>query len=104
MRIDRPGGGEVPLSLVATLTEKQELAELTRIDGKPAVFVEAKADSAVITPIQARRLIIGIGGSLAAPPLPHHRAYGSVHGGSTDLSCGPASQRGEADPFEDGVG
>ena len=57
MRIDRPGGGEVPLSLVATLTEKQELAELTRIDGKPAVFVEAKADAAVITPIQARRLI-----------------------------------------------
>ncbi|MCY3753212.1 MAG: efflux RND transporter permease subunit [Alphaproteobacteria bacterium] len=57
MRIDRPGGGEVPLSLVATLTEKQELAELTRIDGKPAVFVEAKADAAVITPIQARRLM-----------------------------------------------
>ena len=27
---------------------------------------------------------IGIGGSLAAPPLPHHRAYGSVHGGSLD--------------------
>ena len=25
---------------------------------------------------------IGIGGSLAAPPLPHDRAYGSVHGGS----------------------
>ena len=28
----------------------------------------------------------GIGGSLAAPPLPHHRAYGSVHGGSIELS------------------
>jgi predicted transposase YdaD len=27
----------------------------------------------------------GIGGSLAAPPLPHHRAYGSVHGGSIEL-------------------
>ena len=27
---------------------------------------------------------IGIGGGLAAPPLPHHRAYGSVHGGSPD--------------------
>jgi hypothetical protein len=27
---------------------------------------------------------IGIGGSLAAPHLPHHRAYGSVHGGSAD--------------------
>jgi hypothetical protein len=28
----------------------------------------------------------GIGGSLAAPPLPHHRAYGSVHGGSIEFS------------------
>src|SRR6266851_5541363 len=26
--------------------------------------------------------VIGIGGSLAAPPLPHHRTYGSVYGGS----------------------
>ena len=26
---------------------------------------------------------IGIGGSLATPPLPHHRTYGSVYGGST---------------------
>ena len=57
MRLERPGGGEIPLFLAATLTEKQELAELTRIDGKPAVFVEAKADAAVVTPIQARRLI-----------------------------------------------
>ena len=32
------------------------------------------------------RSAIGIGGSLTAPPLPHHRAYGSVHGGSTELS------------------
>jgi hypothetical protein len=27
---------------------------------------------------------IGIGGSLATPPLPHHRTYGSVYGGSMD--------------------
>jgi hypothetical protein len=27
---------------------------------------------------------IGIGGSLAAAPLPHHRTYGSVSGGSGD--------------------
>ena len=27
---------------------------------------------------------IGIGGSLATPPLPHHRTYGSVSGGSAD--------------------
>jgi hypothetical protein len=26
--------------------------------------------------------LIGIGGHLAMSPLPHHRAYGSVHGGS----------------------
>ena len=32
------------------------------------------------------RSAIGIGGSLTAPPLPHHRAYGSVHGGSTESS------------------
>ncbi len=27
-------------------------------------------------------ILIGIGGGLAAPPLPHHRTYGSVYGGS----------------------
>src|SRR4051794_17646646 len=27
---------------------------------------------------------IGIGGNLTAPPLPHHRTYGSVYGGSMD--------------------
>src|SRR5438270_10181553 len=27
---------------------------------------------------------LGIGGSLAPPPLPHHRTYGSVYGGSVD--------------------
>src|SRR6478735_5863761 len=32
-------------------------------------------------------LMIGIGGGLAAPPLPHHRAYGSVHGGSSDQAA-----------------
>ena len=47
---------------------------------------------------------IGIGGSLAAPPLPHHRAYGSVHGGSTDLSRGRARHGGEAVPVEEGIG
>ena len=33
------------------------------------------------------RAMIGIGGGLAAPPLPHHRAYGSVHGGSSDQAA-----------------
>ena len=50
-----PGGDEVPLSTVATLTEKRELTTLTRIDGKRAAFVEARTDAVVTTPRQARR-------------------------------------------------
>jgi hypothetical protein len=33
-----------------------------------------------------RRAQIGIGGRLAASPLPHHRTYGSVYGGSVDYA------------------
>ena len=54
-RIRRPGGGEVPLATVARVTEKRELATLTRIDGRRASRISANADVAVITPIQARR-------------------------------------------------
>ena len=56
-RIHRPGGGEVPLATVARLTEKRELAERLRIDGKQAAVVNARADASRITPIQARRLV-----------------------------------------------
>ena len=58
-RIRRVGGGEVPLSTVATLTEQRELATLTRIDGNRASLVSARADPAIITPIQARRRVDG---------------------------------------------
>ena len=51
------GGGEVPLSTVATLTEQREQATLTRIDGERAGLVSARADAAIITPIQARRIV-----------------------------------------------
>ena len=54
-RIHRPGGGEVPLSMVEELSEKREFASLTRIDGKQAAMVNANADMSVITPRQARR-------------------------------------------------
>jgi hypothetical protein len=41
---------------------------------------------------------IGIGGSLAAPPLPHHRTYGSVSGGSLDYAvAGLARERSPGD-------
>ena len=56
-RVRRPGGGEVPLSTVAELSERRELSTLTRIDGEQAARISANADPAVITPIQARRAI-----------------------------------------------
>ena len=56
-RVRRVGGGEVPLSTVATLTEQREPATLTRIDGERAGLVSARADTAIITPIQARRRV-----------------------------------------------
>ena len=56
-RILRPGGGEVPLSTVAELSERRELSTRIRIDGQQAARVSANADAAVITPIQARRAV-----------------------------------------------
>src|SRR3954464_6799528 len=48
--------------------------------------------------LEAGRLLhrpsIGIGGSLAAPPLPHHRTYGPVYGGSADYATGAAATEG----------
>ena len=69
-RIRRPGGGEVPLSTVARITEKRELATLTRIDGRQASRISANADVAVVTPIQARREVAGsvVPGLLAKYP------------------------------------
>ena len=54
---NRPAGGEIPLAMAARLTEKRELAKLTRIDGKQTALLNARADAAVITPLQARRAI-----------------------------------------------
>lgn len=69
-RIHRPGtgenraspgppasGGEVPLSSVADLSERRELAALVSIDGQQTALVSAEADPAVLTPLQARREI-----------------------------------------------
>ena len=58
-RVRRAGGGEMPLSTVASLTETREVATLTRIDGRQAALVSGRADPAVVTPIQARRQIEG---------------------------------------------
>ncbi len=56
-RIRRAGGGEVPLSVVANLSESREQATLMRIDGNQAATVEARTDAATVTPMQARRQV-----------------------------------------------
>ena len=56
-RVRRGGGGEVPLSVVADLSESREQATLMRIDGNQAATVEARADAAIVTPLQARRQV-----------------------------------------------
>ena len=56
-RIAGPGGYEIPLLTAARVTERRELATLTRIDGKQAALVNAHADLDRITPVQARRKI-----------------------------------------------
>ena len=56
-RIQRPGGGEVPLLTVAEIAERRDFAKRTRIDGNQAALVSARADTAAITPTQARTLV-----------------------------------------------
>ncbi|MYN65481.1 MAG: efflux RND transporter permease subunit [Acidobacteria bacterium] len=57
-RVRRAGGGEMPLSMAANLTESRELAALMRINGIRTATVEARTDAAVITPDQARRRVV----------------------------------------------
>ena len=67
---NRQSGGEIPLAMAARITEKRELATLMRIDGKQTALLNARADAAVITPLQARRIITTqfISGLLAKYP------------------------------------
>src|SRR5262249_1840868 len=43
---------------------------------------------------------IGIGAAVTRRPLPHHRAYGSVHGGSSWLRFDLLNQRRKSQRFE----
>ena len=55
--INIPGGREIPLASAAYVVERQESATLTRIDGRQAALVNARADLSTITPAQARRKV-----------------------------------------------
>jgi hypothetical protein len=50
-----------------------------------ATVLQVRLESCVAS-LRADSPSIGIGGSLATPPLPHHRTYGTVYGGSAGLS------------------
>ena len=52
-------GREVPLSTVANLVETRELASRSRIDGRPAVTVQAWTDARLVTSRQARQELEG---------------------------------------------
>ena len=56
-RIVGPDGQEIPLSTVARVVERRELATLMRIDGKQAAQVNAHVDFSRTTAIQARRAV-----------------------------------------------
>ena len=58
-RIWRLDGSEVPLSTVANLGESREPTELLRINGERAAEVNARADTAVVAPQDARGRIEG---------------------------------------------
>jgi len=46
---------------------------------------KSRSDLLDIIPSGGLLELIGIGAAVARRPLPHHRAYGSVHGGSRRL-------------------
>ena len=50
------------------------------------------------------RHTIGIGGSLTTPPLPHHRTYGSVSGGSLDYAADRATTEAKPRDRKNAVG
>ncbi|MEM9057593.1 MAG: efflux RND transporter permease subunit, partial [Pseudomonadota bacterium] len=57
MQIPLPGGGEVPLSTVATVAESRGYATIQRVDGLRTVSITADVDEAVATPNQVQTLL-----------------------------------------------
>ena len=56
--IDLPGGGRMALAQAATTVESRHFETLLRIDGVPAVEVDARADTAVATANQVKSRIV----------------------------------------------
>ena len=75
-----------------------DLAALTaHLDLKNAIHVGHSTGGGEVTHYLARHgesRVIGIGAAVTRRPLPHHRAYGSVHGGSRRLRCYSSTNEG----------
>jgi hypothetical protein len=56
------------------------------LDRSQPDFAYHRLHSHALTSLVRFRRQIGIGGDFAVPPLPHHRTYGSVYGGSVILA------------------
>ena len=74
--------GRLNAAVVSALADEGVHSRLTELGYE--VFPRER-DASVGDPGICNGPKIGIGGSLAAPPLPHHRTYGSVYGGSRKL-------------------
>jgi hypothetical protein len=62
-------------------------------------LIGGRASCCILSPHLLRDRAIGIGGSLATSPLPHHRTYGSVSGGSVDyVMCRAATEAKPSEP------
>src|SRR5713226_2069142 len=77
----RANGGQ-PASRPASCAVEQSV-QARRMPGPCYTWYTCTKKIIQPTPLNA---VIGIGAAVTRRPLPHHRAYGSVHGGSRWLS------------------
>jgi len=85
-------GAALARGLTALLFGVQPLDPLTFLLSA-ALLASVAIAAAAVPAFRAARVdpVIGIGAAVTRRPLPHHRAYGSVHGGSRRLRAPPDS-------------
>ena len=83
------------IGAAVTIAQRPTFGQKRRFDHASAASGLAQQPDILSVPRHVSKVpMIGIGGSLAAPPLPHHRTYGSVYGGSRSYANALRSRRG----------
>ena len=78
--------GDVQIAIEAVLSAAHPHTFLGHTKhGQSAIFVTTGNQDCHVILRGGRKTVIGIGAAVTRRPLPHHRAYGSVHGGSSWL-------------------